>query len=312
MTPAYNIRVGKAADRLLFRELLSHLAGTLNFGSYRYVGLGGPFLEDFRLIHEAFPMMKLSSIESKEQVWRRQKFHKPVSNVTLHCCTVEQYFQNHHDDSELVVVWLDYTNLSYNRLREIWELVSRLKSGSIIRVTLRAEGPQEDGHDERLKWATDLFGEYLPQYQPDQLENSEFPGVLLKGIRKVVDSATADLGELAFQLLHAVTYSDGTQMMTVTGMIGDAATRRAVRRALGAWHFKNYNWSAPFHITLPALSLKERLALEPYLPSKRGTGRALHQRLGYSIEGSEPRSVEALDTYRRLAESYPRFVRLPF
>ena len=45
----YRLRPNKAVDRELFLSLLMRLAPALSLEKYHYVGLGGPFLEDFRL-----------------------------------------------------------------------------------------------------------------------------------------------------------------------------------------------------------------------------------------------------------------------
>lgn len=312
MTPAYHLRLGKGADRLLFREMLSHLSGVIRLAEYRYVGMGGPFMEDFRLIHDAFPMMKLSSIESKQQVFLRQKFHRPAKHVQLHYCRVDQYFADIYDTSEKLVAWLDYTNMNFQRLREVWGLVQKLSDGSILRVTVRAEGPDDIDHAVREKWATETFGEYLPEYTDADLDYDRIPNMLLRGMENAANEGTLEVRGRMFQLLNAVHYDDHTRMLTFTGIVGDAELCRRARRALQGWAFKNFNWSPPTRLLLPALSLKERLSLEPYLPSKRGTGKSLSRKLGYLTEDSEDETFKALDGYRLLADSYPRFVRIAF
>ena len=47
----YRLRPNKAVDRELFLSLLMRLTPKLGLEKYHYVGLGGPFLEDFRLLH---------------------------------------------------------------------------------------------------------------------------------------------------------------------------------------------------------------------------------------------------------------------
>jgi hypothetical protein len=311
-TPGYNIRIGKAADRLLFREMLVRLASTLGLDEYHYIGLGGPFLEDFRLIHEVFPAMRLTSIEKAAQVWRRQRFHLPAKQIRTLNCDTNHYFANLHDESERVIVWLDFTDLRHSRLQEIWGLLPKLAPGSLLRVTLRAKGTDAIDHSSRKSWADSIFGRFEPNYLVEELDNTRFPEVLLRAIRRVTDDVSVQMTDASFQLLHAFVYDDGTQMLTFCGLIGDDLDRQNVKAALRQWQFKNVNWSRPLELSLPSLSLKERLFLEPFLPSRHGTGRELHNKLGYFIEDSEKRSVEALNQYRRLAEAYPRFARLAF
>ena len=312
MNPAYNLRIGKATDRLLFRDMLTRLSTILDFGRYSYVGLGGPFLEDFRLLHEAFPDMRMISIERTKQVWRRQKFHKPCKQVTLLNCGVDHYFANLHDDSAASIVWLDYTDLQHQRLREIWGSIPKLAPGSLLRVTLRAKGTDEVEHDARRSWAENVFGEFEPPNTSEELDAGPFAHVLLRAIKRVTDDVAVQLVDAKFHLLQAFVYDDSTPMLTACGIVGDEAIGRAVQAGLRTWQFRNFDWSQPNQLRLPALSLKERLFLEPLLPSRRGSGRELHKSLGYCIEESERKSIQALDQYRELAGAYPRFVRVAF
>ena len=48
----YKLRPNKAVDRELFLSLLCRLGAHLMVERYKYIGLGGPFLEDFRLLHK--------------------------------------------------------------------------------------------------------------------------------------------------------------------------------------------------------------------------------------------------------------------
>jgi len=310
MTPGYNLRIGKATDRLLFRDMLSRLSTTFDFGEYRYVGLGGPFLEDFRLLHETFPEMRMVSIERTAQVWRRQKFHKPCRQIKLLNCGVDHYFANVHNESESAIVWLDFTDLQYERLRDLWGIIPRLAPGSLLRVTLRAMGTDEIEHDARREWAQNLFGQFEPDYTVEELDTGPFAHVLVRAIRRVTDDVSVQIVDAKFHLLQAFVYDDGTPMLTFCGAIGNGAIGQAARAALRNWQFRNFRWGEPYLLRLPALSLKERLFLEPLLPSSRGSGRELHKKLGYSIEESRQRSIQALDQYRQLAGAYPRFVRV--
>jgi hypothetical protein len=312
MTPGYNLRIGKATDRLLFREMLSRLSTTLHFDEYRYVGLGGPFLEDFRLLHESFPEMRMTSIERTKQVWHRQKFHKPCRQIELLNRDVDYYFANVHKETEPAIVWLDYTDLHHRRLRELWGIIPRLAPGSLLRITLRAKGTDEIDHDVRKKWAKDLFGQFEPPNTVEELDTGPFAYVLLRAIKRVIDDVSVQIVDAKFHLLQAFVYDDGTPMLTFCGLIASQAMGQGVRAALRNWQFRNFKWSEPYQLRLPALSLKERLFLEPLLPSNRGSGRELHKKLGYSIEESKQRSIQALDQYRQLAGAYPRFIRAAF
>jgi hypothetical protein len=64
-SPAYHLRTNKAVERLLFIELLRRLDRALSrpIAQYKYVGLGGPYLEDFNLLHATFGNNEMTSLE---------------------------------------------------------------------------------------------------------------------------------------------------------------------------------------------------------------------------------------------------------
>ena len=68
----YKLRPNKAVDRELFLGMLARLAASLKLENYRYVGLGGPFLEDFRLIHARLAIKDMVCIEMEKEV--REKY----------------------------------------------------------------------------------------------------------------------------------------------------------------------------------------------------------------------------------------------
>ena len=66
--PAYHLRPNKAVDRLVFLEILRVLELLVSsLDEYTYIGFGGPYLEDFRLIAQMFPTLEMISIEEDEE-----------------------------------------------------------------------------------------------------------------------------------------------------------------------------------------------------------------------------------------------------
>ncbi len=53
--PAYHLRTNKAIDRFTFIEAIRRMASPKELSECTYYGFGGPYLEDFRLLHESFP-----------------------------------------------------------------------------------------------------------------------------------------------------------------------------------------------------------------------------------------------------------------
>ena len=77
----YRLRPNKAVDRELFLSLLMRLSPILSLEKYQYVGLGGPFLEDFRLVHGRLGLSRMTCLESEEEVHKRQVFNRPIASI---------------------------------------------------------------------------------------------------------------------------------------------------------------------------------------------------------------------------------------
>ena len=104
----YRLRPNKAVDRELFLALLGRLAAALRIESYQYVGLGGPFLDDFRLIHGRLGIQEMVCVESEEDVHQRQLFNRPVDCITCVHDTLENFIDS-TDFEQPVLIWFDYT-----------------------------------------------------------------------------------------------------------------------------------------------------------------------------------------------------------
>ena len=85
--PPYQVRTNKAVDRLLLVEVLRHLQPR----EFTYHSLGGPFLEDLRVMDHYFPDMKIVSLESSEHTFKRQLFNQFSSRVDLRRTTLNDF-----------------------------------------------------------------------------------------------------------------------------------------------------------------------------------------------------------------------------
>ena len=105
----YKLRPNKAVDRELFLSLLTRLSAPLAIENYHYVGLGGAFLEDFRMVHARTGITRMTSIDDDEQTHLRQLFNRPVESVKCIHSSLEDYL----DETEFggpVILWLDFTD----------------------------------------------------------------------------------------------------------------------------------------------------------------------------------------------------------
>lgn len=135
----YRLRPNKAVDRELFLSLLLRLAATLRLEGYRYVGLGGAFLEDFRLMHARLGINDLVCVESEEDVHKRQNFNRPIDHISCIHSTLEEYLDE-NDFEKPVIIWLDYTEPSdiTDQIQRFARTTIEVPFQSILRVTLNA------------------------------------------------------------------------------------------------------------------------------------------------------------------------------
>jgi len=145
-TIPYHLRQNKAVERVLFEEQLKLVSTWLEsleatpIEKYRYIGFGGPFLEDFKSIHRNLKIEDMTSIEYDENTLKRQEFNKPISCINL--------LDEPMNSSEFIsedqflkesILWLDYVNVDYiSQLNDIKNAVEKMSEFDILKVTFNS------------------------------------------------------------------------------------------------------------------------------------------------------------------------------
>ena len=321
--PPYHLRPNKAVDRFLLIEVLRLLGRECDFRNYTYYGFGGPFLEDCRLINEFFPDMRLVSIEQDENTFRRQKFHKFTKKLVLKDDDFSN-FLGEFSSTGKEVFWLDYTSLRLEWLNEFGAVLNAAGNGTVVKITLSAEWrtnpysikgylTQDEFETKLAVYRTkfkNVFGKYLPQDLEDSdFKNSAFPKLLQSVIQLAAQEALPAASGNIFQVINTAWYSDGTAMLSVTGIVCSLAEANRYRMCFEGWTFSNLDWQKPKKIQLPVLSNKERLLLEKHLPVRKNTGKSLARTLGYLIDRSEC-NIESLQQYAAFYRYYPNYAKV--
>ena len=262
--PPYHLRVNKAIDRFLLVEILDILKRHWDLSDYTYYGFGGPFLEDCRLIHNRCPEIKIVSIETNQQTFKRQQFHRFSKNLDLRDENFESFLA-HFSSNGGEIFWLDYTDLKFGHFDEFMSILGKVSENSVVKITVRAESDNNDWEDFQKK-----FGQILPPSARQTDIKRPFPFVkLLQEMFKLASQqALPASGESVFQLLDSSYYSDQTHMVSITGIVCNKNEVSKIRQWFNNWKFKNLDWTAPRKIDVPILSIKERLHLEKYLPTE--------------------------------------------
>lgn len=327
----YHQRPNKSVERYLFVELLTKINRYRLIGPYTYVGFGGPFLEDFKLIHNYFGNKKMLSIEMDANVLKRQKFNLPLSCIKCTHQTSADFVASYSVKGN-AVIWLDYASPKDVRIQvqEFESLLSKLLTYDVVKITLNANPDTLRRHDavdengkretveernrKRLKKLSERLDDYLPQETtPDMMTVDGLPQVLCRVLEFAANSAMRGLGDEIFQPLTAFTYSDSShQMLTLTGIIlpraeaGDFFKDTAIKK----WPLSATDWRTIHKIRLPELTVREKLFIDSYLP--RSNERLIQKKLKFLFGASEEQSLEALKSYVTFYRHYPNYHRVVF
>lgn len=308
--PPYHMRSNKAVDRYLFVEVLRRVFQTgADSRRYTYVGFGGPFLEDLKVIEHYFPEMRFVSLEEDGETFKRQQKHRFNRRIKLQLTPAEDYVRDMTDDM-LVALWFDYLGREAKDLADFSDALTKAAPWSVLRITFNSTFKPD------TKFRTAFEDEFkphlpaedeLPQYFTDQ---DAFDRLLLK----VVERATlAPIGaNYDFKLLNSATYKDGVRMLTVTGIKAPAADWPKLRERFSRWPFASHDWNAaPTMISVPELSMQERLRLAGALPSRvENVGARLQRRLGYLVANTEASTATELTNYASFCRYFPIFAKL--
>lgn len=321
-TVAYNLRPSKAVERNLFIDLLSRIGRFANISDYSYFSLGGPFLEDFKLIHAQLRISKLTCVEENGEVVKRQRFNIPVNGMSLFEGNVNAFLADFFPD-DACIVWLDYASPRQldQQLTEFSSLLRKLAPGDVFKITLNANSyslaGKKDGESPEQLWArqAEKFKARVPRYapanvSPEDMRASVYPATLIKSLHRAVELARVPRG-IVVQPLASFVYTDSHQMLTLTGvMLRESETDEFFEKTrLRDWPFANLLWTdRPKSIAVPELSLRERLRLESMMP--KATAEDLAAGLGYQIADSQHLTKEMLESFREYYRMLPQYSRV--
>lgn len=320
----YRLRPNKAVDRELFLSLLGRLAATLKIEAYQYVGLGGPFLEDFRLIHGRLGINDMVCIESEDDVHHRQKFNRPVDCIKCEHDTLEN-FLDCTDFEKPVIIWFDYTDPGTitDQIERFSRTISEVPINSILRITVNAnptslgkpnddeiavEVGAMDGHSGQKKttqeWRLHRFRERLGNLfpvdlHPDGMTFKNYGKSVLRALYLAVEKELLSLPDRKIVWSLATHYADGQPMATATLVVCDPEDS-VVEELVNDWEYHSAP-SFPLLLDMPALSTLERLTME-----SRDDARA---HLGFELPKSDM-GDDPFEAFKRFYRVFPHFSRV--
>jgi hypothetical protein len=309
--PAYHLRMNKMVERLLFVDLLHRLDNILpeRIDAHTYVGLGGPYLEDFNLIHGTFGNRKMISLEIDDWVVTRQRINRPHSAVELTSQSTTQFTEKFDLLNDALIVWFDYSRQDWaEQISECCELLQKLSPMSILKVTFsgatRKEPPEETAT--RL---SETFANYGPFEDQDVLPK-KICRTLYSILEKSIADAIPDTDVRCVRTLASYIYDDGTPILTVTMIVGQLeAVRDLIQNAtIRKWRFADLNWSGPKEIAVPSLGLREKLAVDQLLPD--ADAKTILQTLELQLANKAKDSTKQMNHYLQFYRQVPQFLRV--
>ena len=321
----YRLRPNKAVDRELFLSLLTRLAPKLALEGHHYVGLGGPFLEDFRLIHARLGIAKMTCIEIEEEVHRRQAFNRPIASIECVHTTLEDYLGETDFDTP-AIIWFDYTEPKgiTTQIERFARTIGTVPIGSILRVTLNAnptslgkpdpkdlsvEVAGKASEDRAVKptiqeWRLARFKERMGGLFPSGLtaEGMTFKAYgpsLLRALKLAVDNEVLSFRDRRIVWALATHYADGQAMVTAALVVAPN-TDTSIDDLVKGWEFYTTT-DAPHRLDLPALSTLERLTMESNDDAKT--------RLGFDLPTSDM-GTDPFEVFKKFYRIYPHFSRV--
>ena len=161
---------------------------------------------------------------------------------------------------------IDLTN---GMLLDASAAANHLSRESLLLVTVDVEPPSEpDTPERRAEYVQEEAGSFLPfNFDIEWCTPSRYAATNLAIIANAIATGLAVRG-LGFLPLFKFVYADGHEMVTLGGMIGDAAVERRIDACdwSEAWYLRRGDDDDPYRIQVPRLTRRERLLLDQHMP----------------------------------------------
>ena len=286
----YHLRPHKAVDRRLFVDLLTRCERWHPLTNATYISMGAYPLEDHKLIHRMLGLRKLIAFDYDPEIVKRQVFNRPIDTCKCVCHSSGDLVANldavladaGYADASNLIVWLDYTSPAElgEQIREFVTLLDKLKLGDVVRITVNANAsslfspkpekgvptmPGEEVRKVRFEKLSERIGDYLPaDAEAEMMTDELLPAVLSRAVGAAALKAFPTSGANTFAPLSIVRYADGQQMLSLTGIVvpRDQEAEMRDKLDLPSWRFASRDWSEVRLLTVPDLTIRERLFLE--------------------------------------------------
>lgn len=300
----YTLRPAKTAQRKMIVEACGRLRPLFAIESFRYIGLGSPFFNDFTAFHREYGITNMICIEQEQSDQQRFDFNRPFSCIEMQWGTSNDVLPILEWTDLPTITWMDYDGiLNPGILSDLSTIFTKISPFGMVLITVQSKGFPWRKAPDALKNLRKALGSSVPANAQDSDMIGKKYQVL---IRRIIDNEIAkvltqrNLGQqgpnvMLYRQLFNFLYKDSIPMTTIGGIIYPQSKATIVQRC----EFDQIGFvrtqESIFEIDLPVLTHREQRKLDTLLPS------------GNLAEMIGVLSADSVDKYRRIYRYYPTF-----
>lgn len=313
----YQLRPNKYIDRQIFMELLSKVVPYKAHGNYVYISMGGKHLVDLEAVYRKIGITKLYSFDGNDEVVARQRCNLPHFGAIcekMHSSALPgllDQIMHRFKPAQHMIVWLDYTNVErLAQLQEFCEVLKRCQPGDVVRITMNAQAGlnveefRKEGFETASQYRAKLLQDQIGDFFPASfvtLKKDDLPRALGAAVALAASAASADTN-FEFVPLLSTTYADGQRMFTATVLTKE--NDNDCPDGLQGWEFLAKGWKNIVEISVPDLSLREKVLIDKHL---RKGPQAIINSAKFKPASELDEAKVAIQSYKRLHRFYPTF-----
>lgn len=313
----YQLRPNKFIDRQIFLEALTKVVPQKQHGRYVYISMGGKHLVDQEAVYRKIGIRNLYSFDGNADIVARQICNRPhFSSLCeeLHSSALAGELDrilDHFAPAGHLIVWLDYTDAQrLAQLQEFCEVLKRCQPGDVVRITMNASDAKLNGDWQKAGFAgpaqfraqrlRDQLGDFFP-VDVESIGDNGVPAVLSEAV-SIATAKAAEESKLRLAPILLTSYADGQRMFTATVLCVPQTGK--LPDGLNGWEFLAKGWKKVTEISVPDLSIREKVAIDKHL-SKGPT--AIIKAVKFQPAGELDSAHRALRSYKLLHRFYPTF-----
>ena len=300
----YSLRPAKTAQRKMILEACGYVRPLLAPNSFRYIGLGSPFFNDFSAFHRQYGMTNMICIEQELGDRDRFYFNRPYDCIDIQWGTSNEILPTLPWENTPTIIWMDYDGtMGADILSDIGTIFANIHPFGIVLVSIQVKGSFPDRQARDLAQLRESLGDAVPASAAARDMTGKRYQRLIRTIvhneiHKVLSqrNANASAAETAcYKQLFNFAYQDGAPMTTIGGIV-HLGSHSASVQGCGFDHIGFVRTQHdPFEVSVPILTHKEQRKLDSLLPS------------GNLEEMTDILPNDYVDKYRSIYRYYPTF-----